>query len=275
MRTILETPEGFIERFDIRSGAMEREGFNPCGVIFTTQNDPSPDQFDATRLEGAIFENTQLPEEETRRFLTIVGGYYMERQGEASESAVCKTTHVFGVAGDSSAGFDITEGGTRILADDWKLSKKTEETFNPVRMMNERELGGSAGWTLIVREAHLENRILYPKSGEAIELKVLCTEIKEISMTSASKRDDAMTHDFTVATEGIAPSSCTWNFGDGSEELRTNENASSHTYKMLREEKTYIVKVTLNGPNSCTTSQTTTVTIPSLPCPEVTELTCV
>ena len=110
-------PTGFIERHEIRTGAIERANFDNYGVVFSESDDSTPDDFDINLLIGAKIKSVQTPIDDPERVLTIIGGYYVEPQG--NQTAV--TTRVFGIAKEPSEGFLIEEGGNIVLANHWKL----------------------------------------------------------------------------------------------------------------------------------------------------------
>ena len=153
----------FIERETIVTGPIERDLFPTYSVIFTQQSEAGPGDIDPQQFLGAQLEDVEKRESTEERFFTILGGYWLEKNGNQ-----VRTQKVFGIAQDISLGFEILEGGDSILADRWQLDYPDNDGSDPI---DEREKGGS-GWTFIVKEV-FDTREDYPLSEQEIQLQGL------------------------------------------------------------------------------------------------------
>ncbi len=258
----ITVPEGFIERHEIRTGAIERTNFTDRAVIFSESTNSTPEDFNVDQLIGAKIKNVDVPINDPERVFTIIGGYYVEPQNDGSAI----TTRVFGIAGDSTQGFLIVEGGTTVLANHWKLKNVSD---GPVVNMDERKRG-IKGWTFIVEEVFLE-RSKYPLSGEPMDMFIeqACVTINRIDKQITRQSAVEIEYEFTaVMNDGDGPASgYTWAFGDGG---TGTGQIVTHTY--IRGETDAVFNVSVEGdvPDDCNpTSAVTTAEVGEKACPVI------
>ena len=239
----INVPTGLTERTHIVSGGIKHQDFPDVGVIYTTSDSPSPEDFDTDFLLSCKVIG---PDE---RQFTIVGGYFMERTTDGV-STTLTTTKVFGIANNPSRGFNITEGGSStIFEDNWDHMDPDFTRFS----LNERAARAEArGWTFIVDEA-LPNREHYPLSGRPIEMMGTCTNLMEIvEVEPRQETNESITLSFEVKVEaGTAPPlAYHWDFGDGNE-MVSNSRKVSHTYAKGAEDSDCVVQVQSISQNAC------------------------
>ena len=284
MRTPLNVPDEakLRERTGIRSGPIERSGFTSRGVIFTFMQNPTTENkahYSPTILHNARIENLDLPANVDDRFFTILGGYYMQRSQNAAGDLVVRTSQVFGICLNPAEGFDMTEGGERILVDEWRLAAVPDISGgNPTRDMDERiqrnsDDGGplgdheNEGWTLIVEAK--ERRGQYPRSGGPMGIEIespppvsTCPKIEKISVTKKAPSRDSQVIQFTAEVTGPTPSRYIWDFNDGSHSVTTTQPVAEHTFLLpFLEPDTFEVRVQALGPGECEASGTEEVDV--------------
>lgn len=260
MSVPIKVPTGFTERTHIVSGGIKRPGFPDVGVIFTTSQDPSHDDFDTDLLLSC-----KILGPDDREF-TIIGGYFFQRINSPI-GLIVTTINVFGVALDASKGFGLQEmGSSTISQESWT---HIDPDFGPFTL-NERDPKAEAkGWTLIVAEA-LPDRESYPLSGRPIKMVGACTSLANVSSgPPENETDENITYTFTVTQEaGTAPPlAYRWDFGDGNEMVSESKTVP-HTYQKLPEETRCDVTVQGIVQNGCGAVSVVLrdVVVPPCPC---------
>ena len=243
----INVPTGLTERSIIVSGGIKRPNFPNCGVIYTTSINPSPDDFDTDLLTRCT-----IPGPNGQEF-TIVGGYYMERHG-----TTVTTTNCFGVVLDPGQGFEINEGGTKTIGDNWDHLDSRFNHFN----LNEREPSAEAkGWTLVVREA-LDDRDGYPMSGEPMVIMAPCPELDGITTSVVNEDNETLTVQFTVhARDNASPAMAyRWALGDGTE-LVSKGPTVTHVYKKNGSAERRSINVRGMAPTGCSAALNVDTTV--------------
>lgn len=255
----IDVPTGLTERTQIVSGGIHRASFPNVGVIYTTSDNASADDFETDFLMNCKVLGPTGVE------FTIIGGYFFERKQSGPGVAV-STTNVFGVALDPSRGFDITEGGSKTIAESrWDHIDPDFAGFN----LNERAPQAEPkGWTLIVAEA-LSDREEYPPSGKLIKMMGECANnISAIEMEEVEETNENKTIQFSVVLEGgtASPMAFRWDFGDGME-MVTSTRTAMHTYQKEPAAQLCDVKVESIVQSSCSTSSIVLTGVEIGPCP--------
>ncbi|MFK7925224.1 MAG: PKD domain-containing protein [Bacteroidia bacterium] len=101
-----------------------------------------------------------------------------------------------------------------------------------------------------------------------------CPEISELTVTDIANEDYTQTVK-VIATmvDGLEADAYFWDFGDGSKIIRTLEPSATHVYKKDKQVQQYSISVKTSGPDSCSTSAETSVTIDKgLSCPIIQKL---
>ena len=149
MKTPVSVPQGFSERLVQRSAIVVRSGFRNRGVIFTSSENPSPDDFgpDPSHLVGAFIHDIKNRAGNADPFFEILGGYFFDV--DASGNPVTKK--VFGVVKFKTDEFEITEGGSNTIATHWSNQFSNNSKIG----LDETELPGgktkpNLGWTFVV-----------------------------------------------------------------------------------------------------------------------------
>lgn len=252
----INVPTGLTERTHIVSGGIHRSGFSDVGVIYTTSENPAASDFDPDFLL-----NCKVLGPDDREF-TITGGYFFERTRSGQGVAVV-TTNVFGVALDPSQGFDISEGGSKTIADSgWDHMDPDFAGFN----LNERAVQSEAkGWTLIVAEA-LPDREHYPLSGRPMRMMGTCPSFSgTIEHEKMDETTETVGYKFKVGLDQgtAAPLAYHWNFGDGSEKV-SDASEMEHQYDKQMETMMCDVKVKIIVQSECSPTE---ITLPDIEIP--------
>lgn len=263
MSNSLINPPFPFERNHIRSGPIERDGFSDYGVIFSARENGSVNDFHPADLTGATLEVTELRDSgEPNRFFTILGGYYCERNpgGRQDEVAI---SHIFGIASDPSLGFGLLPGD-HCLADEWTMKDLSGPPAS--NMMDERDKGED-GWTFIVNYKPFRHQ--YPFSGKPMEIFRECPIITSFVLSTESGTETSVTASGVLTVLHGPARAFEIDWGDGSPVETTTSLQVGHTFdKLPGEEKTFLVKVTVVGPDGCNDSVTTPFKVVG-PCPVV------
>lgn len=225
MLTPIEIGKKLTERFDIRSGTIVAQ--NPLeetveyGVIFSTSEPHSGDDFDPARILGALVESVELRGKEEDRFTRILGGYYFKRNFNGETKSLI--SNLFGVALKGGSGFDyLEEGGSAIINDQWKRKFKVPSNINipdgDENLLNELTLGAE-GWTFIVEAKDDDSK--YPQSGKEMALWTECPAITGLSIEIGDCEKEGAIQIlkrsvvFQIETDEVVPASWKLEFGDG------------------------------------------------------------
>ena len=103
----------------------------------------------------------------------------------------------------------------------------------------------------------------------------VCPVLSPIAVSIAEKQEKETEYkvDFSVEADPGSPASYMWDFGDGTDPLKTDQAKVSHTYsRSYGDAKTFKVTLNTTGPGSCKASGTTTLQVPGR-CPSVGALT--
>ena len=135
-----------------------------------------------------------------------------------------------------------------------------------------REGGRSRKYTASVRS-------LGPGSCEStaqaeLEIPGICPRITGLQYVLADPVGNQQKADFTAFVQMGSPDSYTWHWGDGSATETTTSHQASHSFlRKTGQETQYEVRVIARGPDDCEADGQVIVTIPAIPCPQVTTLT--
>jgi len=207
---------GLIERGDIHSGRIYKEGFPPrYGVIFTSTKPVSEDDLglDVDLILGAYIGHRGVSENDKDQFFEILGGYFYH--DNYPEPGI--TTRIFGIALEPE--FGIKEGGTTTLKEKWKLDDPEKPMLDESYWSD--TYGKHHGWTFIVTIKEIEK---FPLSGDELKIFTYCPEIKHISVEIGKCEYDAtgtvLKRKVTYKTllGETEPKKWTFFFGDGSSE---------------------------------------------------------
>ncbi|MEM7375010.1 MAG: hypothetical protein AAF587_40830 [Bacteroidota bacterium] len=96
-------------------------------------------------------------------------------------------------------------------------------------------------------------------SGEAetsvtISPADVCPLLGRINVEIEDQEVGNRTYIFAPAFTKAKPDECTWNFGDGSPEVKSAEPSIEHTFPALAVEKEYVVTLNSRGPGKCETT---------------------
>jgi len=156
MQKLIHLPAEFSVRKGIKSGTIVRDGYGKYGILFTQSKLPSELDFNTNKLIQAKIEIITNDQDDDG-FFTIIGGYFLHKL-----KSNVRTTNIFGIARYSHKGFEFREGGSKVIGDFWKLTKKKKKA----KGIDERKYGGS-GWTFILKEVQ-SNGEPYPPPKKTI-----------------------------------------------------------------------------------------------------------
>lgn len=249
------------ERTEIRSGPISRAGFADYGVIFTSRNPVSPDDFQPLSLLGAQVENLELANKgEANRFFTILGGYYCERN-PGGRTGTVEISHIFGIAADAGLGFGL-QPGDHCLADAWGM--KDMFGSSRIEMMDERSKGED-GWTLIVNYKPFRHQ--YPYSGKPMNIFRDCPEITTLQVRQTVEKAEQVEVEAVVTVQHGPAQGYRWDWGDGSSPDETTEPRATHSYaRHAGRDHSYAVKASTVGLPGCDSEQQAQLAIPGY-CP--------
>ncbi|TAE58300.1 MAG: hypothetical protein EAZ89_03380, partial [Bacteroidetes bacterium] len=227
--SIIDTKSvSFFARNVVRSGVIRRKDgqFGESGVVFLGSNSPA-DPFDlgTEYLSGVLIEHSSLPAEEKDRYFTITGGYFVDK----TEALGLRVIRVFGAAADTSLGFNITEGGTAILANEWELKSPSDGESIDESLSAQNDDPSSLGWTFLVQE--LKGAEQFPDSGQPATLIAVCPTITEVVQSVVVTGPDSQDVTFTIETDGPAPEYYVFMWGDGSETEVVSGKSLTHSYQ--------------------------------------------
>lgn len=118
------------------------------------------------------------------------------------------------------------------------FEKKAEEVTYPVRV----EVTGPGSCS-----GSAETPVTIPADD-------VCPILSRINVEIEDQEVNNRTYVFAPAFQKGQPKECTWNFGDGSPEVTTNEPSVEHTFPALKVEKEYVVRLSSKGPGKCETA---------------------
>ncbi|MDX2249122.1 MAG: hypothetical protein SF052_20210 [Bacteroidia bacterium] len=269
MKMPLNVPSGFLERSAVKSRTIARSGFSSQGVIFTSSDNPSVNDFaNPPQLIGMEIENTKKGESDPDRFFKILGGYFY-----SFANGVHSTRAVFGICLSPADGFDMTEGGSVFVKDHWETPSHTDKGLDETLPY---EGSFISGWTFIV-EPKTGDKV-YPLSGDPLRIFSDCGEITGIIAEKVGTSPAEQVIKVTATVSGTPPDRFIWNWGDGSAETETSSAEATHTYiKPDSRAAVYNLSLKTEGPGGCGSNGQTTVTIePAIvttaPCPELESL---
>ena len=248
MKTKIILDSDLMERRDLRSGRIYREGSSPeYGVIFTSHVLKTEDDLglDPNVLFGAFIGHKQLPESDRQKIFEILGGYFYHD----NYPDIGITTKVFGFALEPE--FGVIEGGAATLNDKWKLKDPEKPILDESYWS--KKYGPHHGWTFIVT---LKEREKYPRSEDRLKIFSYCPEIKELSAEIGECEFDPQDNklkrhvSFTTIIGEDKPKNWIWHFGDGDSKSGTGSPPETidHFYA-IRPENT--PKLCLQGHNAC------------------------
>lgn len=260
----LVPPPNMVEQDDLRSGPLERSGFEDMGVIYATYDNASPDDFDTRQLLGATLVNPAIPEPDNS--FTILGGYFTKQVKSNGQDAVI-TSKVFGIASKVS---DVREGGDKILGDSWVMKDISDPTWK-VKFLDERTRGKD-GWVFLL--TFKPSRAEYPFSGKGMEIFVAnCPTISFEKYEFKYPKPETAELSFTLKVDDGPVDELEWDFGDGSPTVKTKKEKITHTYERdFGDTKVYKVTVKSKGPGDCTDTAEINIKIPPQPHPALTEV---
>jgi hypothetical protein len=264
--TTLPVPAGFRERDKLKSRTIARSGFTNRGVIFTTSDKPSSEDFFTKLLVGTRLEHINLGPNDDNRFFEILGGYFFGKD----QSGTFRTTQVFGICLDKNEGFEIEEKGTVILNDHWEIFHPKQPGLD--ERMNNDDGKPSEGWTLVVVPKN--DFKVYPRSHDPLAIHLNCGEITNISVDYAEQTESSQSVAVNLEIDGPDPESFTFDWGDGTvDELNTA--SAVHTYQRGKATTSFTVNVSCKGPGPCADGAHAEVTIPAVqePCPVLARIT--
>lgn len=283
MEIKITSEKGWIEQHGLRSGPIEKPGNSTLkkhGLLFLAEN---PDSNSASSIDvnpddllGAV-----ITEAASGKTYEIFGGYFYQRSSSGGSASVV-VSKVFGVAANSSEGFNIQNGGSQVLADEWVFQDTGSND-----LMDEREEGHDEGWALIV--THFPTREEYPPSGGEVGVtkeqeERPCPELG--SMTNNVDADSAteQTRTFNISSKDSDNEfeTYTWEIRDNNKPADQNllnsgsGKSITHTFPKPGD---YSVKVTAEGPGECSANPipfTFNLEAPPReePCPEIKEIVC-
>lgn len=238
---------GMMERRDLRSGRIYREGEEPeYGVIFTSHINKTEDDLglNPNVLAGTFIGKKDIDESEKEQFFKILGGYFYHD----NYPDVGIVTQVFGIALDPK--FGIEEGGSKTLDDNWKLQDPEKPILNESYWSN--RYGPHHGWTFIVT---LKEREKFPTSENRLKIFALCPEIHHFSATigecQVDPQDNSLKRNVVFQTQADAGvKNWTFNFGDGT--TLSGDSAPPEKINHLYKEKPGSpVTVCVQGQTAC------------------------
>ena len=264
--TLLPVPAGLRERDKLKSRTIERAGFANRGVIFTTSNQPSDQDFVTNLLVGTSLEHVnRAPEDD--RFFEILGGYFFGKD----KNGTFRTTSVFGICLERNQGFEIEEEGTVILHNHWKIFHPDQPGLD--EHMNNDDGKPSEGWTFIVVPNN--DHTLYPRSKDPLAIHINCGEISGITVDYSEQSKETQSVAVAIGIDGPTPDSFEIDWGDGTVDELTQPSAI-HTYKRGKKDETFTVNISCKGPGPCADGGTAEVKISAmeieLVCPSISGL---
>ncbi|MEZ4777092.1 MAG: PKD domain-containing protein [Bacteroidia bacterium] len=269
MKMPFNVPAGFHERSAVKSRTISRSGFADQGVIFTTSDSPSENDFpNPSQLIGMELENTKKGESDPDRFFKILGGYFY-----SFVNGTHTTRKVFGICLSPADGFDMTEGGSVFIKEHWETPSHTDKGLDETLPY---EGSFIQGWTFIVVPKTGDK--VYPLSGDPLRIFSDCGKVTGLAVEKIETSSSEQVVKATATVSGTQPERYIWNWGDGSPETETSSPEATHTYnKPDGRAATYTIVLKTEGPGSCGSEGETSVTIEpaqliTVPCPELESL---
>lgn len=256
MRKSLVPPPVLLEQFNLRSGPIERPGFERYGVVFSTHKGATENDIDTAAILGKTLVNTALkgPDGE----FTVLGGYFAKRVKDDKGNNAVEISKVFGDALDASKGFGLS-GGNEMIGDNWEQMANAPTEIRK-KYVDERNFGES-GWTFLTN--FKAKRSFFPHSSNEIHIVEDCPEIRFSHYTFSYPDDKLINASFHLRVEGEGIEEFTWNMGDGSDPIKTKKPEVKHTYERpFGDDVRFTVSVTSSGPGPCGDSESIGIKIP-------------
>ncbi|MEM8891451.1 MAG: hypothetical protein AAGD28_25960, partial [Bacteroidota bacterium] len=256
MRKSLVPPPVLLEQFNLRSGPIERPGFERYGVVFSTHKGATENDIDTAAILGKTLLNTALPGPDGE--FTVLGGYFAKRVKDDKGNNAVDISKVFGDALDASKGFGL-KGGNEMIGDNWEQMANAPREIRK-KYVDERNFGES-GWTFLV--TFKPRRAFFPHSSNEIHIVQDCPEISISNVVFNYPDDKIVKATFHIRVEGEGAEEFNWEFGDGSPAEKTTELVIHHSYERpFGDDLRLNVSVSSTGPDQCGDSDTITITIP-------------
>jgi hypothetical protein len=122
-------------------------------------------------------------------------------------------------------------------------------------------------------------RLVGPGSCESsaqteIVIPGICPRVTGVQYVLADVVGNKQKANFTISTDFATPDSFIWHWGDGSAPETTATNQVSHAFvRETGKDTQYQVRVVAQGPGTCEADGTVSVTIGSVPCPQLSAMT--